>query len=196
MAVTLSSKSLVTLADVKSYLSLRETSGDDQLRTLINAISLNAQKGIIRRDLQSLERSETYDGKGTNVLVLKHYPVTDISSFVAFTGGGELVEIEDYVLDAVAGIIRLKYLKFPVSYQEIAITYTAGYADDDSDGALDVPWDLKLSVIEAVALRFRQKGKRSIGLRAQSRGDNSAEYSLATFPSQITDVWKQYRRKR
>jgi uncharacterized phiE125 gp8 family phage protein len=196
MAITLSSKALVTLADVKGYLGLRETSGDEQLLTLINAISLQAQNGIIRRDLESVERTEYYDGDGTNVLVLKHYPVTDISSFVAFTGGGELTVDDDYVLLADRGIIKLKYLLFPRSYQEIAITYTAGYEDADSDGALDVPWDLKQSIIEAVALRKRQKDKKWIGLRSQSRGDNSAEYSLATFPTQITDVWKRYRRKR
>lgn len=195
MGISLSVYALCTVEEVKAYLNLSETSGDEQLTSLVNNVSLAAQNTYMQRTLLSAEATEYYSGNGVSrMLVLKRYPVISISSFVAYEGGDELVEGDDYELDAEAGTIELKHSAFPKTVKEIAITYTAGYAAG-ADNVADVPGDLRQSVIEAVALKKGRRTHKSVGLRAQSKGDSSREYDTRSFPPEIVEVWKRYRRK-
>lgn len=191
--MALSQYALCALAEVKDYIGIAETSGDGQLVFIINKVSLVCQNTYLKRTLLSSEQVEYYDGNKTKRIILKRWPVTAVGEIIPWEDATAM-DPDDYTIDGAAGIIHSKYIEFPKTVLEVKVTYTAGYVAG-SDGVAAIPEDLRMSVIEAVAYRKRQRDRRSIGLRAQSRGDNAAEYDMAAWPASIKEVWNRYKWK-
>ena len=189
----LSQYALCTLNEVKKYLAIAETSGDEQIAFLIDKVSLVCQNTYIKRTLLSSEKAEYYNGENSIKIVLKRWPVSAISEVIPWEDASAM-DSADYTFDPDAGILHSKTIAFPKSFREVKVTYTAGYVAG-TDLIAAIPEDLRLSVIEAVAYKKREMDRRSIGLRAQSRGDNTAEYDMAAWPASIKEVWNRYKRK-
>jgi hypothetical protein len=70
---------LTTLADLKTYLGISDSSEDDLLNLLI-ADADAAILGYIGRTIEQATLTEFYSGDGTQMLVLKQRPVTTVTS--------------------------------------------------------------------------------------------------------------------
>lgn len=184
---------LCTLEEVKNYLSLKRAGADEQLVTLINAVSTDCQRRYcLRNFLDTDYTDEKYDGHGDAFLHLKNYPVTALDSITPFKNATALTVVDDeFEFNAETGEVHLlggRY--FPKSYREILVTYSAGYADTDA-----IPADLKLSILQAVAHRFEEFDKKTFSVTRQDKGEaGSAEYIEGEYPAFVINVWKHYAR--
>jgi hypothetical protein len=72
-------KALTTLEALKTFLKIPETTNtrDDQLNQLIQSVSEAARK-IANREFNSAERTEYYDGNGSEHIYLRQRPVTAV----------------------------------------------------------------------------------------------------------------------
>lgn len=131
---------LTTVAEVETLVGL--SSGADTTK-ITNSIN-HATKRIltyIDRTIVSTARTEFYDGTGTPILVLRHYPIignpalVNIDSGRDFLSATDLTVDDDYLVDSdddadnPAILRRLSRFTFwPRGYQNIKVTYTAGFA--------------------------------------------------------------------
>lgn len=177
---------LTDLATAKMAANLAVTTGDtDQiLGTLITAISAFVP-GAISRNILSASYVETYQGNGTNQLLLRQRPVTAIS----------LVEWQGIRLsqagDAFAGSAGIwtdgrnaclvNYV-FPQG-AAVRISYTAGYAS--------VPADISLAVAELVAEEYARR--QHVGENTRSQGAmTSISYDTKAMHAAIAAKLQNY----
>lgn len=132
------------------------------------------------------------DGSGTDALVLKEFPVTEVSSVAV--GDDELTVDDDYKLNGNGTLIRLPYstAKWTKGRQNVAVTYDHGYADDD------FPRDVRVVALQVAARIFRQQA--SSGIQSETLGSYSVSYitSQAAKADLLTEgelrVLRKYRR--
>jgi len=142
---------LTTLATVREYLRLEvsETSHDALLTRLITSAS-DWFKAAVDRQIASASVSETWSGVGETIKYLSEYPVISVASVTVdgsaiparTTGNG-------YVYDATTGKLELVGYTFTAGNVNCAVVYTAGWTV--------VPLDIEQTVVEAVALRFKDR---------------------------------------
>lgn len=77
---------LTTLADVKTFLGISDTSEDVKLTAMVSQADA-AIKQYCGRQLESASRTEYYDGDGTAALLLRQRPVTSVTSVHVDEGG-------------------------------------------------------------------------------------------------------------
>jgi len=183
---------LITLSDVKKFLTITAAKDDEELKHLINAVSRHCQKYCNREFFKATYTTEKYDGRGTGLLTLKHYPIVTITELIPFTDGAALVEDTDFVVYPEEGQIRLLGGgEFPVSLRGISVTYDAGY-----DGIDNIPEELKYSVELAVAHVYKEQKKESYSVTRQSKGESESEYIRKIYPERALTIWNLYRNVR
>lgn len=87
-------------------------------------------------DVESKEKTETYNGNWEMSLVLKRFPVTAVE-YIKFSGEPDT----DYYIQHDEGIIA-RYCAFPRGYNVIEIKYTAWWTVDT------IPTDLKYAIYD------------------------------------------------
>jgi hypothetical protein len=122
---------LTTLATVKAWRSppITTTADDAQIARIITAAS-----GFILRFLQrrlvSESHVETRNGTGGRALMLRHAPVTSLTSLaidgVAIPAAPDSVS-PGYVLEADTGMLDLRGYAFRRGVQNVSVTYVAGF---------------------------------------------------------------------
>lgn len=188
--MALNANALVTLALTKKWLKIPvgETSMDDMVELLINSFSQEVESKTSRK-LKSQTVTDYKHGRGTNIVLLKEWPVTAITSIHidadAVFGVDELVPAADYILgDDDNSVIYLAGL-FPRGYHNIKIVYTAGYAD--------VPSDLQQAVLDLCFWKFRTRESGDIG-RIQKGKESESEQWSQEWPKGITEIVMRYKR--
>lgn len=175
---------LTTLANVKDWLRIVDTSADATLTRMITAFS-NAVANYLNRDLGSQSYTEIYDGTGGTALMLRNYPIISVSS----------VQVGDTVIPAqpgfnqngyVAGKNRLLLIgySFDQGFQNIATTYTAGFAT--------IPTDVEQAIIEWIADRYAARNR--IGINSKSLQGENVTYSLKDIPDAAQLALAPYRK--
>lgn len=197
MAQIVTTIALCTLDEVKEYLDIKHAGGDEIIKTLINAVSQDCLKYVRRALLKATHTNETYTGDDTNVLWLKDYPVVSIASITPYEGAAALtVNGTEFDFDAASGEVRLRGGRVFMrsqhdSINNVLVTYDAGY-----DGIANLPYDLRFSIMQAVAHKYNEFDKKSYSVTRQDKGDaGSAEYIDANYPQHVMSVWRRYRRK-
>ena len=179
---------LTTLADVKAWLKTGQSDfpiTDDALLTrLVSAASQYIQSWL-NRSIVSADYSEVRDGTGGETLQFACFPVTDVAT----------VTIDDHVVPHAPSTVAAGYAfsstqlsvrgyRFTRGVQNIAISYTAGYAI--------VPPDIAQACVELVSLRYRERGRigelsRSVG------GAETVAFSQKDLSNAIKTLLQQYR---
>lgn len=137
--------SVITSTMVKTYLKIAATVTNDDalLADIINKVE-QMFKIATQLDLEQAAYTEYYNGDGTDMLLLRHYPVSAITALYDDTdrvyGADTEISSEDFVLDENAGIIRLDGLTFAQGLKNIKVVYTAGHSP--------VPEDIQLALIQ------------------------------------------------
>lgn len=189
---------LTTLEAVKRYLKLDRAVPppenpflhDAELTRLIAAVSKKVRTDAGRAlDVPAAARTEHHDGDGGTVLILDEYPVASVASVVV--DGGTPIPVRPtptdagYVLaDPAIGKIVLVGYAFTRGVQNVAVTYSAGWAT--------VPEDLEQAVIELVALAFTDEDH--VGQSYRNVGGEVVDFRGGAQLAHAREVVNSYRR--
>jgi hypothetical protein len=179
---------LTTLADVKAWLKTGQSAfpiTDDALLTrLVTAASQYIQSWL-SRPIASADYLEVRDGTGSQTLQFACFPVTEVAA----------VAINDQVVPRATSArgagytfsptqLSVRGYRFSRGLQNIAISYTAGYAT--------VPPDIAQACIELVCLRYRERSR--IGELSRSLGGaETVAFSQKDLSEAIKTLLQQYR---
>jgi len=163
---------------IKDWLGLKTQDADGLLQRLITSQSLLIEDWL-SMPILSAARTETYDGTGTQDLVLRVFPVTAVAALAV---GGVSVPAASFTFDDLG--VHLVNDTFPQGRGNVSVTYTAGYAE--------VPPALQQACIELVSFRYRERDRIGVSVHAIAQGNTT--YSLRDFPPQVLTLLQQYKR--
>lgn len=175
--------SFVTLNEVKLWLSIESTNtNNDTLLTSLISSASSWVENWVNRTLSSTSYTERYNGTGNYSMMVKNYPITAISSL---TVNGAIVSASDgvsvgYVYDN--NQIIFIGNKIAKGIQNVAITYTAGYAA--------IPQDIKQVVIELVGYKFKEMNR--IGLESKTIAGEVTTFSLKDLKEHNKNLLNNY----
>lgn len=174
---------LTSLANAKSWLGVSGSSDDALLTRLISASSDYIQTWLNRSIVQSAY-TNTRNGNGGKRMMFRDYPVASISSLVidqqsvpASIAGGA-----GYVFNDTA--IMLIGYSFTRGFQNVVITYTAGY--------LVIPTEIEQACIELVSLRYKDRDR--IGMVSKAIGGETTSYSQKDMSDSIETTLANYKK--
>jgi len=190
--MALNSNALTTLAMAKTYLKIppAETQYDAIIELLINAASERLEKDCDRVLKKKTGIVEYQDGRGQNIIVLKQFPVVQVTELKLatdsdFTSSETVVPASDYEITDDDNCILLQGRPFPRAYRSIKITYDAGYNP--------IPPDLELACLWIVFWQHRIRDAQDIGRQGKSKEGESISY-LQDAPKDVKDTINRYRR--
>lgn len=142
-------KTIVTLDEMRAFLGIpsEQTAKDSLIESLLDSFNKVIEDWLGVTMINS-QYAEIYDGDGTDTLFLEHYPIVAISSLKL---DGEALDSDDYYIYPYKGYIRLADSVFTKDYQNIEITYTAGWGVTRDD----IPDALKLALKMWVERTFK-----------------------------------------
>lgn len=197
------SYALTTVADVKESLGIPsgDTSKDNLIKRKINyATAVIESFCALSADhhfKQTTYTNEEYDGNGSNQLILRMRPVTEITSFQLrdssnSDGSFSNVESELYFNDLSAGIIEGN-VNSVWGWNRYRVTYVAGYETipaDLAEAAVTLACYYVENSASGTAVKKKQEGQRSIEyFDSQGGGDGSVVDQLG-----LDDVLGRYKR--
>ena len=187
-----STSSFTDLATVKPALGLAadDSTEDAKLTRLIVGISEAMRNYMGVNVLELAHVDELHNGQGTNILLLKEYPVLAAS--------GVVVKVDDvvvtgtnYVVDNDTAIIQRKSgSNFPDGVGNLKVTYVSGTADG-------VPQDLNLACVKQVLYerRFQNAGNAISMSTANIPGVLFEVYRNTVWAEGVQPVMDRYRRR-
>lgn len=176
---------LTTLANVKEYLQINplDTYADNLLKRMIDAASVTIERFCGRTFLQATY-NEVIDGTGQRKMPLRNVPVSAVASVTingqpvparpAVTGNG-------FTFDKYG--VRLTGYAFTIGLDNVAITYTAGFAA--------VPDDVDMACCELVSLRYKTIDR--LGVTSKSLAGESISFNTGDFSDPVRRTLEQYR---
>lgn len=182
--------SLTTLAKVKTHLDIpsSDTSQDTRLTTFLNAASTTIES-YCERKFESATYVEYHHGRRMNFIMPREFPIISITELRIdndrlFTLPDTLIAIADY---AIADRARTVYYsgKFPQGFNNIRLTYVAGYSV--------VPYDVELACLWAVEWFVRHRENKRMGMTSVSKGDENIGI-LAQMPPMVLEMINPYKR--
>lgn len=176
--------------DVYSVLKLESPHGQEQIVRLINQITAECESFCNRKFIERTYTDEQYDGDGTATLLLMNFPVSEVSKLISYEDGPEhpATDFKFRTGEEGYGEVILKYSIFPSSVLGITVTYKAGYT------LALLPEDLRLSIAEAVAFRYRVQDQKLQGVTHKSSETQTMDITEETFPKTVLEVWNRYRK--
>jgi len=190
---------LCTLAETRRFLDYQDPTAvspnDEELKRLIDyaAAALAGLALLPRRDDGSLpsfvedEFTDTYDGNGGGVLMLRHSPATNVTSVTI--GTLTVPRATDGVMTgflANSFAVRLRGYRFTRGIGNVSVTYTAGLQDDDP-----VLAELKESALELIAYVLRTKP--FIGIQSKTLGHETVVYMRQAMPERMVKLCDRIR---
>ncbi len=179
---------LTTLAECKRYLQVDDATHDAFLNTLIAAAS-EAVEQYCGREFGRKVRTEYYDGKGMESLLLKVRPIIRIIDLYddmnrAYESATRLSS-DRFVTYPEEGLIRLACGVFNPGLRNVRVTYEAGY--------LTVPASLSQAVQLIVASVWTRARQGADALQSESIGAYTVSYDTADWPSQARTLLSRFR---
>ena len=193
---------LISLADYKTAEGIQATKDDTKLELLISSVSQLVKTYCNNTfvDHYSSAKTETFNiNYGESFVQLTESPIVAITSVKerdnATASYTTLTNNSDYYVDNITdSIYRLSAGGSEKSFESgkgaVQVVYTAGY-----DGAINLPGDLKLAVIDLVTYYHKDehKARQTIaGASIQNQGSTSQRNNVA-FPDHIKRVLDLYK---
>jgi hypothetical protein len=177
---------LTTLDNVKGWLSppLTSTGDDDVLTRLITAASQFIETWL-NRQIASQSYAETRDGDGGRKLVFANAPVTAVGAVtidsIAVPPAPDAAS-RGYVFSPT--VLYLQGWRLTPGYQNVAVSYTAGYAA--------TPPEIEQACIELVVLRYKERDR--IGQVSKNLAGEVVAFTQKDMPPDVQTLINQYRR--
>ena len=189
---------LTTVAHVKNYLDISGSDDDTVLGQLVDRAT-KAIESYCKRTFSSASYTEYHDGKGASALILKHRPVTAVTSVHddadRVFGADSLIASTDYIVREAEGIIEwlTSSSTFPSTaayfydYQlNVKVIYTAGYST--------IPDDLEQACIMLAALLYHRGKQGADGIKQEAQsGAYSVTYVQGLMTPEIKELLMAYR---
>lgn len=188
---------MLSLTKLKSYLNITDNSKDTLLQSCINA-SVAEIEDICRRKLTSGSYTEYLNGNNKHEIHLRHYPVIAVTSITYFDGyetwddlfiGGDTIEDSSILIPQTNTLKLLKGYSFYKGCNNIKITYTAGYDEDDS------PEDIQSVLLEIASLKYMNSplsGHSRLGKSSDNVNSATGESTNYQTPEWVS-VLNKYR---
>lgn len=181
--MALATYALTTVADVKTFIGETSSTYDTLLEMLIDECTdwieefLNGRRLLCdaNRDGTPVAVTERYNSNARRVVLLRKYPVIEITSVAYATGNvnsptwNTLDATSQYTFDPTTGELFL-VATVPVGVQNIRVVYKGGYVGQGSTGTI-IPKNLVMACIRMVAKQFNKR--RSQGIKNESVGGAS-----------------------
>lgn len=174
------------LSDVKAYLGIAPTNTNDD--AVLNRLITSASQFIrswLNRDIDQRSYTDTRDGTGHVKMTFPNYPITAVQSVQV----GQIVipqstgpTVPGWVFTPTAIILR-QYV-FDKDYQNVVVTYTAGYSP--------IPTDIAQATIEMVTFRF--KDSQRIGISSKTLAGEVITFSQKDMQAATLTLLNQYKR--
>ena len=176
-------KALTTLARLKAVMGIGSDSNDSALIMMINQATGFIEQYTKRRLNSQTYTNEEYDGTGNASLVLKQFPVTDLSSFQYNQAEDNSDDWQTYNTNDYwwydDGRIHMRTGRLMERTQKYRATYTAGYLidfDNENDPSLHtLPPELEYACQQLVSGLFNKRS--SGGIQTSKIGDQSITYT-------------------
>lgn len=180
---------------------------DAELTTLVAIASARIERWC-GRVLNMDERTEYYDGSGSRMLLLKEYPLVELTGVVVVESDGTetTLDVDSFDMDAESGEVWFApwstegaYGTFPQGKKNIKITYIGGYAlteieqAEETDSIL-IPEDLKEAVVllAAYLLSTQRKDLSINGYRLDAYAETRREPEEGV-PPEVASLAAPYR---
>jgi uncharacterized phiE125 gp8 family phage protein len=190
--MSLKPNALTTLATAKSHLSISPSDAlqDVRLELLINAASEKIERYTNRILVSQGTIAELQHGRRENILLLKQWPIIAISAVsvdytAVHTAPANVLAASDYAISDDLNSVLLINQTFPVGFNNIKITYTAGY--------VTVPSDLELACLWLVEWYYLMRTRGDMGRTTASKGGESVGV-LDHMPPMISEMLEYYKR--
>lgn len=178
-------RDLCTVSQVKHLLPVRSsvTTDDPLIQRLITSAS-ETMRQEIGDNINSADYSEVYDGTGTGKIVLRHQPVTAVSSVAIGppVGRSALTVNIDYVFSRYG--IQSLVGSFPKGVANFLVAYTAGY--------VVIPADIAEKTAKLAALRYKEAER--LGQSSKTLAGETITFDMKDFPADVKATIKQYKR--
>lgn len=185
---------LVSLVEAKTFLKISASSEDSVIEDFINRASIWANDYTGRR-LKLRSNSDTYDGDGSDLLLLRDYPLSGSLTDLriddgTYQGSPPSTTSDDYTLNSQSGLVKLKNgVTFVKGFQNITATYTAGYTTP--------PETVKEAVLLYVGhLYRRQYADQKFGVQSETVGDRTTTYGSDDIIPKAKALLNPYRSER
>lgn len=181
----MASGDLTTLANVKQWVNVTNSTDDSLLTRLITSVS-NFMQSWLNRQLTSTAYADAYDGADTDTVMIPNYPVTAVASVVVdnipipastdpTTPGWTF---DQYSVRLIGGY------RFSRGRSNVVINYTAGYST--------MPVEIEQACIELVSLRYAERLRP--GVTSRSIGGENISYSSAGISDSVSELLQQYKK--
>lgn len=214
MSVILSDNALTTVEVAKRYLRDGGYPVDDgdMLKLHINAVSgfIARFTGRKRLAYSSTALVEYRDGMGQQFIYTREAPIrqlVSVSTYPFEDNYGETMtgptppalHTDDLWIEPANGRIFFKNGVLPSGAGVVALTYTAGFYDDEDGGAgvaADVEFSaLRLIALEALLRKWQRWTEKRVGVESRSSDAGSVSYTNEDFDRAVLDELKRYRRQ-
>jgi hypothetical protein len=200
--MALNSNALVTLAKAKSFLGITNTSQDTEIERLINVASQSIER-VCRRVLVNATHTEYHDGRRTNMLQPREWPVTGGASAngkpEVFLDNGDgdfpastaLDDANYWVHEMNTQIVRTDG-NWPLGQRNIKIIYDAGYGVGGDSASM--PSDLEDACLQYVGWMYRMNNDRRLGVDLKTKLGETVKFTQG-IPDFIDELIEPYRRQ-
>lgn len=174
---------LTTLDQAKAWLGITNSNSDAVLTRLVSAAS-SAVQARIGYQLLTQAYTEQLDGNGKSVLAFGNPRVTAVSAVSidgATVAARSSVTGAGYTFDA--DFLFLIGRCFTRGRQNVAVTYTAGYAA--------APLDLEQAVLEVIALKFKERDHTGISSKTLAGEVISFFRNVSTDTTAVIDNYRR-----
>lgn len=176
----LNSNALVTLNEAKTWLDipLSDTAQDALLEGLINTASTRIENHCSRL-FKRTQRTELYDGRNSDLLLLKNYPAEKPTALVIH---GTVLELGSFELQDEM-TVKLLGGVFPKGSLNVQVTYFAGYAT--------IPDDVQTAAKFLVQWLYSVRTDRRIGIQSKNKQSESISFTSG-MPQEIVEMLQPY----
>lgn len=173
MPVALNANAFLTLEQAKRWLGIpsTETGPEDLVSELINEAS-DAIERITSRKLKALELTEYREGRDTNRLLFREYPVNSVASVridasSVFTDPSTLLAATEYNVQN--GMELVLSRRIPRGDRNVKLVYNAGYTT--------IPPVLERACKLIIEHAYQMRTDRRIGQSSKSKAGESVSFT-------------------
>lgn len=182
--------------DVKPWLGIAVSNTDyDSVLTLMrDSVESAVLKYTDASFTPTVVTNEVLDSNGSDTIVPRNWPIISVQQIVFNVEpngtGGSVIDATSY--QVLPGSIIIPYIGQPRGRSIVRVDYTYGYAA--------LPADVKEAILIAIEAKFRRKDRKSIGVNARSKKDESESFGSGAgwdpsigLPYEAISMLQQYR---
>lgn len=189
------STTLWDLDAVRVYCKASATAHDAVLTKIADGVSEKIDS-YIRRPLVTRSIVENRDGNDTEVLQLRHFPVqtvTQVRIRASLLDTWEVIAVDNYELDGFRGYLYLKSLCWPKAAQSCEVTYTAGFAAQNSTS---LPQDVVQAGLDFVKFIYDRWKSDVVALGSVNMQQAGSAVIVPALPKDVTDTLERFVKRR